>query len=77
MGADVLVPAGGLFGLLTADKVGFVVDGVPVIPCTPITLGWAEMSLKLHTNQGLSPSRGPSFALSTDRAIQDFLNEGA
>lgn len=77
LGADVLVPAGGLFGLLTADKVGFVVDGAPVIPCTPITLGWAEMSLKLHTNQGLAPSRRPSFALSTDRAIQDFLTEGA
>ena len=76
-GADILVPAGGLFGLLTTDKMGFSVDGIPVIPCTPITLGWAEMSLNLQKNQGLTPSRGPSFSQSTDRAIQDFLTEGS
>ncbi len=75
LGADVIVPAGGLFGLLTAEEKQFKVGLAPVIPCTPIALGWAENAAKLFKNSGLTASRGPSFAKANERAIQDFLGE--
>ena len=73
LGADVIVPAGGLFGLLTAEEKNFKVGLAPVIPSTPIALGWAEIAAKLYKNIGLTASRGPSFAKASERAIQDFL----
>jgi allantoin racemase len=74
-GADVIVPAGGLFGLLTAEEQNFKVGLAPVIPSTPITLGWAENAAKLYRNVGLTASRGSSFAKASERSIQDFLGQ--
>jgi len=73
-GADVIIPAGNLFGLLTANEVDFRVSHAPVIPCTAIALGSAELAVKLHTNVGLAPSRGPSFKKAGKESIEDFLN---
>jgi Asp/Glu/hydantoin racemase len=74
-GADVIVPAGGLFSLLTAEEKSFKVGIAPVIPCTPIALGWAELAARLHRSVDLQASRGPSFAKASERAIADFLNQ--
>jgi Asp/Glu/hydantoin racemase len=74
-GADVIVPAGGLFSLLTAEEKSFKVGIAPVIPCTPIALGWAELAARLHKSVDLQASRGPSFAKASERAIADFLNQ--
>ena len=74
-GADVIVPAGGLFSLLTAEEKSFKVGSAPVIPCTPIALGWAELAAKLHGSVDLQASRGPSFAKASAQAITDFLNQ--
>ena len=73
-GADVIIPAGNLFGLLTANEINFRVSYAPVVPCTPITLGWAELAVKLHKNVGLVPSRGPSFKKAGKQSIEDFLH---
>jgi Asp/Glu/hydantoin racemase len=73
-GADVIIPAGNLFGLLTANEINFKVGHAPVIPCTPVALGWAEQAIKLHKKSGLSPSRGPSFKKAGQQSIEDFLN---
>jgi Asp/Glu/hydantoin racemase len=73
-GADVVIPAGNLFGLLTANEIDFRVSHAPVIPCTPIALGWAELAVNLHRKVGLAPSRGPSFKKAGKESIDDFLH---
>jgi Asp/Glu/hydantoin racemase len=71
-GADVIVPAGVLPGLLLARERGFVVDGAPVVNCAAVALKAAEMGISLHRLNGIEPSRGPSFALAPPRAVEDF-----
>jgi Asp/Glu/hydantoin racemase len=74
-GADVIVPAGGLFGLLTSGEKDFKIGVIPVVPCIAIALGWSELAAKLHRNQGVTASRGPSFSKSSEQAIRDFLDK--
>jgi hypothetical protein len=71
-GADVIVVAGGLFGLLIAGEHGMNVDGVPVVNCTAVGLAWAEMDVRLHRSTGILASQGPSFRLAPARAREDF-----
>jgi Asp/Glu/hydantoin racemase len=71
-GADVIVPAGVLPGLLLARERGLVVGHAPVINCAAVALKSAEMWVALHRLDGVEPSRGPSFALAPPRAIDDF-----
>jgi basic membrane lipoprotein Med (substrate-binding protein (PBP1-ABC) superfamily) len=72
-GADVVIPAGNLFGLLTANEVDFKVSNAPVIPCTSITLQAAEQAIKLHKSAGLAPIREPRFTKAGKVSIDDFL----
>ena len=71
-GADVILPAGGLFGLLAASERGLTVDHAPVVNCLAIALYWAEMSVRLRRETGLAPSRGSNFARASQEAITDF-----
>ena len=71
-GADVIVPAGVLPGLLCGGEFGFKVGHAPVVNCAAVGLKSAEMWVQLHRLGGLEPSRGPSFALAPDRAKADF-----
>jgi len=71
-GADVIVPAGVLPGLLLARERGLKVGHAPVVNCAAVALKTAEMLIALHQTDGLEPSRGPSFALAPRRAIDDF-----
>jgi Asp/Glu/hydantoin racemase len=71
-GADVVVPAGVLPGLLLAREHGLVVGHAPVVNCAAVALKSAEMWVGLHRLNGIEPSRGPSFALAPKRAIEDF-----
>jgi Asp/Glu/hydantoin racemase len=71
-GADVIVPAGVLPGLLLARERGLTVAHAPVVDCSAVALKSAEMWVALHKGQGLGPSRGPSFARAPERAISDF-----
>jgi Asp/Glu/hydantoin racemase len=71
-GADVIIPAGVLPGLLIAGEHGFKVGHAPVVNCAAVALKNAEMWVQLRRLNGTEPSRGPSFALANDRARQDF-----
>lgn len=71
-GADVIVPAGVLPGLLVCDERSFKIGHAPVINCAAVALKSAEMWVQLHRLNGTEPSRGPSFALAPDRAKADF-----
>lgn len=71
-GADVIVPAGVLPGLLLARERGLRVAHAPVVNCAAAALKSAELWVALHKLDGLEPGPGPSFALAPPRAIADF-----
>ena len=71
-GAEVIVPAGGLFGLLTARERGFRVGQAPVLNCVAVALKWAEAAVDLRALTGIEPSRGPSFATPSPEAVAEF-----
>ncbi len=71
-GADVVVPAGVLPGLLLARERGLAVGHAPVVNCASVALKSAEMWAALYRLDGVEPSRGPSFALAPPRAVADF-----
>jgi allantoin racemase len=71
-GADVVVPAGGLFSLLAAGEQDFCVGHAPVVNSVAVTLKCAEVAVKLRRLSGLGPSRGPSFALAPREAVAEF-----
>lgn len=71
-GADVVIPAGVLPGLLIASERGFKIAHAPVLNCAAVALKSAEMWVQLRRLNGTEPSRGPSFALANDRARRDF-----
>ncbi len=71
-GADVIVPAGVIPGLLMSRERGLTVGHAPVVDCAAVALKSAEMWVALHKSNGLGPSRGPSFALAPERAVRDF-----
>lgn len=79
-GADVVIPAGGLFGMASAHEVGYTVDGVPVVPSVLIALEWAQMTVRITDRTGVRPSRRSSFRAAPPEAIADFramFSEGA
>lgn len=71
-GADVIVPAGVLPGLLVGGEKGFKVDDAPVVNCAAVALKSAEMWVQLNRLSDLEPNRGPCFALTPQRARDDF-----
>jgi len=71
-GADVIVPAGVLPGLLVCGERGFKIGHAPVVNCAAVALKSAEMWVQLHRLNGTEPSRGPSYALAGERAKADF-----
>jgi Asp/Glu/hydantoin racemase len=71
-GADVIVPAGVLPGLLLGQVHGAKVRHAPVVSCAAVGLKAAEMWIALFRQNGIEPSRGPSFALAPQRARDDF-----
>jgi allantoin racemase len=76
-GADVIVPAGVLPGLLIGGEPGFTVGHAPVVNCAAVALKSAEMWVQLRALSGLEPSRGPSFKLANERAKADFRQTAA
>jgi allantoin racemase len=71
-GADVVVPAGVLPGLLIGREFGFKVAHAPVVNCAAVALKSAEMWGQLKRLNGLEPSRGPSFKRASPQARDDF-----
>ena len=71
-GADVIVPAGALPSLLLRYEKGLIIGHAPVLNSVAVTLKATEAWVHVHTLTGLEPSRGPSFALASPEAIDDF-----
>ena len=71
-GADVIVPAGILPGLLIGGERGYKVGSAPVINCAAVALKSAEMWVQLRAFSDLEPNRGTCFKQSNARAKQDF-----
>ncbi|QKJ94463.1 aspartate/glutamate racemase family protein [Agrobacterium pusense] len=71
-GADVIVPAGVLPGLLLGRERGLRVGHAPIISCAAVAMKSIEMQVKLRALNGIEPSRGPSFAKANRQAIEDF-----
>ncbi|MFN8222186.1 MAG: aspartate/glutamate racemase family protein [Gaiellales bacterium] len=71
-GADVIIPAGALPGLLLAREHGMTVGHAPVVNCVVVALKLAEAATRIARLTGLGPSRGPSFARAPQGAIDDF-----
>ncbi|MBM3679404.1 MAG: hypothetical protein FJW96_16250 [Actinobacteria bacterium] len=71
-GADVVIPAGALPGLLLRKEHGLTVGHAPVVNCVAVTLKAAEAWVRVQALTGLEPSRGPSFALAPPGAVEDF-----
>ncbi|MFT5389853.1 MAG: allantoin racemase [Gammaproteobacteria bacterium] len=71
-GADVIIPAGVLPGLLLTREIGLTIAHAPIVSCASVPLKCAEVAVKLAQLTGLGPSRGPSFALAPDAAKRDF-----
>jgi allantoin racemase len=71
-GADVVVPAGALVALLLAGRRGLTVGHAPVVNSVAVALKQTEVAVKLREQTGLGPSRGPTYALTPQLAIDDF-----
>ena len=71
-GADVIVPAGVLPGLLVGQERGYRIGEIPVVNCAAIALKSAEMWLQIHQATGLEPNRASSFPLASEKARKDF-----
>jgi allantoin racemase len=71
-GADVVIPAGALPGLLLRRERGLTVGHAPVVNCVAAGLASAELWVRLRDATGLEPSRGPSFSLAPPGAVEDF-----
>jgi allantoin racemase len=71
-GADVIIPAGVLAGLLLCEEHGLKIGHAPVMNCAAVALKSAEMWVQLRRLNGTEPSRGSSFALADPTARQDF-----
>jgi Asp/Glu/hydantoin racemase len=73
-GADVVVPAGVLPGLLVGGEFGFKVLHAPVINTAAVALKSAEMDVRLKKLNGIEVSRGPFCSLANEHAVEDFRN---
>lgn len=71
-GADVVIPAGVLPGLLIGREHGLKVAHAPVVNCAAVALKSAEMWVQLRQLNGTEPSRGPSFKRASALARSDF-----
>ncbi|QOZ52506.1 aspartate/glutamate racemase family protein [Bradyrhizobium sp. CCBAU 53338] len=71
-GADVILPAGVLPGLLIAGEHKCRIERAPVLNCASVALKTAEMWAQLHRIDGVEAGRGPSFRLPSQQARDQF-----
>jgi Asp/Glu/hydantoin racemase len=71
-GADVIVPAGVLPGLLVSAETGLRIGHAPVVNCAAVTLMQAEMQVRLRRLNGLEPAGGAYCSRASEVAVADF-----
>lgn len=77
LGADVIVPTGGIPMMLFGDA-GAHVDGAPIVNGVTVVVKAAEMAVKLRSLGAPGASRVPhsGFALPDEKTLDEFLNHG-
>lgn len=73
VGAEVIIPAGGLPMLLLARENGLTIQGAVVLNGIAVVAAVAEAALKLYRLTGVAVSRHGAFAKAPPEAIQEFL----
>jgi allantoin racemase len=71
-GAEVIIPAGGLFGLLSAAERDFRVGESVVLNPIAVSCKMAEAMASLRRSNGLGTSRANTFRRPPPQAIQEF-----
>ncbi len=71
-GADVIIPAGVLPGLLVSAEFGLRIGHAPVVNCAAVALMQAEMQVRLRQLNGLEPAGGGFCARAPAQAVADF-----
>lgn len=72
-GAEVIIPAGGLPGLLCARTRGLRIDGAVVLNPVAVSARAAAMAVALARVDEIGPSRLRAFAAAPQQAIDDLL----
>jgi allantoin racemase len=78
VGADVIVPAGGIPMMLFANDAHTNIDGAPIVNGVTVVIKAAEMAVKLRRLGVAVASRHPQsgFALPSAQALEEFLSHG-
>jgi allantoin racemase len=69
LGADVIVPAGGIPMMLFTGQI----DGAPIVNGMTVIAKAAEMAVKLKQHDGIAVSRRSNFARAPEKALREFL----
>jgi len=78
LGADVIVPTGGIPMMLFGNEAGANVDGAPIVNGVTVVIKAAEMAVKLK-QLGLSVAsrhKQSGFALPSAQALDEYLDHG-
>jgi hypothetical protein len=73
MGAEIIIPAGGLPMLLFARESPFIIEGAPVLNGIAVVAKAAEMALALKAITKVAVSRRSTYAKASPEAISEFL----
>jgi len=73
MGAEVVIPAGGLPMLLFARERPFVIDGALVLNGVAVSIKATEMALALHALTGSVVSRRGTYAKASAACVEEYL----
>jgi Asp/Glu/hydantoin racemase len=71
---DVVMSAGGLFALLSAEDSELAIPGALHANPTVLAVRQAEIAVSIARQHGAAVSRGGTFARATDRAVHELMN---
>jgi allantoin racemase len=73
-GVDVVMSAGGLFALLSADDHALSVPGALYVNSTYVGVCQAEAAVKIARQHGVPVSRGSTFPRASQQAVREFVD---
>jgi allantoin racemase len=77
LGAEVLIPAGGLPALLFGTRRDYAIDGAVVLNANAIAAKQAEVAVKMRAVNGTAPSRKGTYRLAPPEALDEFVELAA
>ena len=76
VGADVIVPAGGLPMMMFGSTPGANIDGAPIVDGLAILARMTETAVWLRRHRGIEVSRKSNYAFPPAQALQEFIEQG-